>query len=126
MDLYEVAEYPDGSFVADAEAQRGFTLRMKGKDRRVMIIVLCMLAVFLVSGLFGILGLPIVIVAGIGLMFILLVPFAFLVLYRPTPDCPRCGDRMKKDWAMLKDDTLGEFAICPMCRIYIYMHRTRK
>jgi hypothetical protein len=126
MDPYAIAEYPDGRFHNEREAQRVLTLRRKRKDRCVMRLFLTMMAVFLASLICGILGLPIMIVAGIGLMFILLPPAAFLLIKAPAFDCPSCSKKMRTDWAILEDGRLHEFLLCFACRIYLYAHRTSR
>ena len=124
MDLYAVAEYPDRSFQNATETQLAVTARMKKKEKRVKIMWGSMVAGFVACLICGLLGLPLAIVIGIGLMFALFVPTAFLLLFAPSLDCPQCHRRMKKDWAIIESDRSGEFLICPACRIYVYTHRT--
>lgn len=127
VDPYAVAKYPDATFQNDAEAQRLVTASMKRKEGHIKVLFFSMLAVFVASMLFGILGVPIAIVVGIGLMFVLLVPADFLLIYAPGLDCPHCSKKMKKGWAIIDENgRSGEFLICPTCRIYLYTHRTMR
>jgi hypothetical protein len=83
-----------------------------------------MLAAFLAALACAILGEPMAIVVGVALMFVLLVPAAYLLVYTPAIACPNCGRRMKKDWATIESGRAGEFMVCPACRLYLYTHRT--
>jgi hypothetical protein len=124
MDPYRTAAYPNTGFRNEPTAQRVMTLRRKAKERQSRGLLIAWVAVFFASLLFGVLGWPSVTLAGIALLFLLFLPLAFLLLYVPAPDCPQCGRRMKKDWALLENGRSGEFVICSACHIYLFTHRT--
>ena len=83
-----------------------------------------MAVVFFAAIACGFLGLPLVMVGGLGVMAVIFFPLAFMLIYAPARDCPHCGRRMKKDWAVLDSGRSGEFLICLTCHIYLYTHRT--
>ena len=124
MDLFAVAQYPDARFRNDLQAQDLVTSRMKKQCKRTRFLFITMAAVFLAGVAGGLLGLPGVALAGLALMVIVFLPLAFLLIYAPALDCPHCGKRMKRDWAILESERSGEFMICPACRVYLYTHRT--
>lgn len=124
MDLYATAAYPKADFRNHPKAQQAVTLRMKAKERRMMRLFITWVVIFFASLLFGVLGLPSVTLGGMALLFLLFLAIAFLLLYAPAPDCPHCGRRMKKDWAVVESGRSGEFAVCPTCHIYLFTHRT--
>ena len=124
MDPYAVAPYPKADFHTEPRAQDVVTAQMKAKSGRIARLGIIWAVVFFASLAFGILGLPSATLVGLGLLFVLFLPLAFLLLHASAPNCPQCGKRMKKDWAVLASGRSGEFAICPTCRIYLYTHRT--
>ncbi len=124
MDPYAIAEYPDSSFHNAVEAQAVITSRMKITAKLVKVLWLSMFVTFLASLLCGVLAVPVAVPAGIGLMFILFIPTGILLLYAPAANCPQCGKRMRKDWAVIQSGRSAGFMICPACRIYLYTHRT--
>lgn len=124
MDLYAVAPYPNAEFRNEVEAQQTVTSSMKIKERRLKRLFITWVVVFFASVLFGLLGLLAVTLAGMALLFVLFLPLVFLLLYAPALDCPHCGGRMRKDWAVLESGRSGEFLICRACHIYLFTHRT--
>lgn len=124
MDLFAVAPYPKPDFQNDSEAQAVITLAMRRQCKRCKIGFITLAVVFFTSLVFGLLGLPLVMVGGLGVMAVIFLPVAFMLIFAPARDCPRCGLRMKKDWAILESGRSGEFLICPTCHIYLYTHRT--
>jgi len=124
MDIYAVARYPHAEFRNEPEAQQTVTSRRKVTDKRLKRLFISWVAVFFAALLFGLFGLPSVTLAGLAVLFLLFLPLAFLLLYAPAPDCPQCGRRMKKDWAVLESGRSGEFSICRECHIYLFTHRT--
>ena len=124
MDLYAVANYPKAEFHNEVELQRAVTSRRKTIDRRLVWGFGSWVAIFFTAILFGFLGLPAVTLTGLVLLFILFLPLAFTLIYDPALDCPHCGKRLKKDWAILPSERSGKFLICPSCHIYVYTHRT--
>jgi hypothetical protein len=124
MDLYALAKYPDDSFQNATQAQGLVTSRMRTKTKWVRRLWWFMLAALLAALACALLGEQIAIVGGIALMFVFLIPAAFLLVYAPAIACPNCGRRMKKDWAIIESGRSGEFMVCPPCRLYLYTHRT--
>lgn len=127
-DLYAVAKYPKAGFRNEAESQRIITSRMKTKDKRILQFFFSWVAIFFGSLLFGLLGLPAVLLAGMALLFFMTLLLSFLLLYAPAPTCPQCGMRMKRDWARCSLDRrrAAEFMICSDCHLYLYTHRTQR
>jgi len=124
MDLFVAAEYPKPGFHNDPATQAIITSAMKRQCKRSKIGFITMAVVFFTAIGCGLLGLPLVMVGGLGVMAAIFLPLAFMLIYAPTRDCPHCGKRMKKDWAILESGRSGEFLICPTCHIYLYTHRT--
>ena len=123
MKIDRVETYPDAAFSTDSRAQQQLTDGMKRKDRCLRRLFLRMLAVFVASGIVGMLGFPMLTVAGISLMGLLLVA-AMILLRLPSVECPECGMKMETDWVSLRSGRSGEFVLCRSCKIALYTHRT--
>src|SRR5215212_67172 len=102
-DLYAIATYPDAGFRNDAQTQEGVTTRSRQNGRRLVGLFLSWTAVFFVTLLLAILGLPSVIFVGFPVLFVLLVPSLFMTLYLPVIVCSQCGHKMKNDWRTLRN-----------------------
>jgi hypothetical protein len=124
MDLFEVAPYPDKAFQNDLPTQALITSRMKRQCRLLKAGFITMATVFFAAIGCGLFGWPMVMLGGLAVMGVIFVPFAFVLIYAPAIDCPHCGSRMKKDWAILGNGRSGEFMICTTCHSYLYTHRT--
>ena len=124
MDLFAVAQYPKPDFQNDPVTQAVVTSAMRRQCKRSKTGFITMAVVFFTALGCGLLGLPLVMVGGLGVMAVIFFPLAFMLVYAPARNCPRCGTRMKKDWAILESGRSGEFLICPTCHVYLYTHRT--
>ncbi|MCX6908375.1 MAG: DUF3592 domain-containing protein, partial [Verrucomicrobia bacterium] len=124
MDLYALDRYPKAGFHNDAETQAKVTLHYKTKSKRVFRLFHSWVAGFFFFILLGIAGWPLLMLAGMGLLFVMLISLLILASYNPAPDCPHCGKRMKKDWANRPGGMCSEFMICSACQIYVCTHRT--
>ena len=124
MDLFAVAQYPDAGFRNDSQTQSLVTSRMRRRCGRTKGLFITMAAVFFVGVGCGLVGFPAAALGGLAMMFVIFIPLAFMLIYAPALDCPHCGKRMKKDWAILESGRSGEFLICPICHVYLYTHRT--
>jgi len=124
MDLYALDRYPKAGFHNDAETQRKATLHYKTKGKRTFLLFHSIVAGFFFSALFGFAGWPVLMLAGMGLVFVMFILLMILLLHNPALDCPHCGKRMKKDWAARPGGMCSEFMICSTCQIYVYAHRT--
>lgn len=123
-DLYAIARYPKAGFHNDAETQAKVTLHCKTKDKRLFRLFHSIFGGFFFFVLLAIAGWPLLMVAGMGLLFVMLISMLILAVYNPAPDCPHCGKRMKKDWANRPGGMCSEFMICSACQIYVCTHRT--
>jgi hypothetical protein len=124
VDLYALDRYPKAGFHNDAETQAKVTLHCKTKDKRIFRLFHSIFGGFFFFVLLGIAGWPLLMVAGMGLLFVMLTSMLILAAYNPAPDCPHCGKRMKKDWANRPGGMCSEFMICSTCQIYVCTHRT--
>lgn len=123
MRIDRVETYPDAAFSTDSRAQQQITDGMKRKNRWLRRLFLGMLAVFVASGIVGMLGFPMLTVSGITLMGLLLIA-AMILLRLPSVECPECGTEMETDWVSLRSGRSGEFVLCRSCKIALYTHRT--
>jgi hypothetical protein len=126
MEIYKVWAYPDRTFKNDSIVQLQVTDRMKSTERCVIWLFGGMGVDFVAMVAFAILGFPMLAVIGIGMMFLLLFPAAVLLLWQPMQECPQCQQRMKREWAPIRNGRSGEFLLCPGCRVFLFTHRTSR
>jgi|GEM_PF-1661826 len=125
--IYHVFPYPKSGYTNDAALQTHLTERSMRSDRVLKRMLLSFAAIFflgLVGGVLGFAWLALIVIP-VGA----LLPLAGLYYLRsPTCNCPKCNQRMKKDWNVIDVDSAryGEFLVCDACRSFVYTHRASR